>query len=300
MLKALQVSAPIEQQVATAEMEYSNSAVSGPAGASAMEYCAQVPVNTAATFLQKQQPSEEHLDEAAEPEEEMEEFNVFRDYFGLINLVKSFANVPDDFLSPPTTNEYYSVGVEPETSEMRERRDSLGSAGSEFSSSNSAESVEVADIYYTAYGHHLVGMKQAFMEPVREESGMKGITSGSLPASLLLEHKIITSAAAKKPQVSVQNSCRVYCFLAMFTNFVPPFQVCVFCRNNGESESFYTSHYLKDSEGKVTCPVLRAYTCPLCGANGDAAHTIKYCPENTQSVKNGGVKRATITVTRKK
>lgn len=276
MLKALQVSAPIEQQVATAEMEYSNSAVSGPAGASAMEYCAQVPVNTAATFLQKQQPSEEHLDEAAEPEEEMEEFNVFRDYFGLINLVKSFANVPDDFLSPPTTNEYYSVGVEPETSEMRERRDSLGSAGSEFSSSNSAESVEVADIYYTAYGHHLVGMKQAFMEPVREESGMKGITSGSLPASLLLEHKIITSAAAKKPQV------------------------CVFCRNNGESESFYTSHYLKDSEGKVTCPVLRAYTCPLCGANGDAAHTIKYCPENTQSVKNGGVKRATITVTRKK
>ena len=78
------------------------------------------------------------------------------------------------------------------------------------------------------------------------------------------------------------------------------FQVCVFCRNNGESESFYTSHYLKDSEGKVTCPVLRAYTCPLCGANGDAAHTIKYCPENSQSVKNGGVKRATITVTRKK
>lgn len=85
-------------------------------------------------------------------------------------------------------------------------------------------------------------------------------------------------------------------------NFVllPFFQVCVFCRNNGESETFYTSHYLKDSEGKVTCPVLRAYTCPLCGANGDAAHTIKYCPENSQSVKNGGVKRATITVTRKK
>ena len=75
-------------------------------------------------------------------------------------------------------------------------------------------------------------------------------------------------------------------------------QVCVFCRNNGESESFYTSHYLKDADGKVTCPVLRAYTCPLCGANGDSAHTIKYCPENMQSVKNPGVKRATIMVTR--
>ena len=36
----------------------------------------------------------------------------------------------------------------------------------------------------------------------------------------------------------------------------------------------------KDSEGRVTCPVLRAYTCPICGANGDEAHTIKYCPQN--------------------
>lgn len=53
--------------------------------------------------------------------------------------------------------------------------------------------------------------------------------------------------------------------------------VCVFCRNNGESVGLYTSHYLKDADGKVTCPVLRAYTCPLCGANGDTAHTIKYC-----------------------
>ncbi len=79
-------------------------------------------------------------------------------------------------------------------------------------------------------------------------------------------------------------------------------QVCVFCRNNGESESFYTSHCLKDSEGKVTCPVLRAYTCPLCGANGDLSHTIKYCPENSQTSKLQipQVKRATITITRKK
>jgi len=58
-------------------------------------------------------------------------------------------------------------------------------------------------------------------------------------------------------------------------------KVCVFCRNNGEAEAVYTSHQLKDPEGAVTCPILYIYTCPICGANGKNAHTIKYCPYNT-------------------
>ncbi|XP_072163528.1 nanos homolog 3-like [Diadema setosum] len=53
---------------------------------------------------------------------------------------------------------------------------------------------------------------------------------------------------------------------------------CVFCKNNGESEIVYGSHKLKSDDGRTTCPILRAYTCPLCGTNGDRAHTIKYCP----------------------
>ncbi|XP_054767543.1 uncharacterized protein LOC129274819 [Lytechinus pictus] len=55
---------------------------------------------------------------------------------------------------------------------------------------------------------------------------------------------------------------------------------CVFCKNNGESEMVYASHKLKSEDGITTCPILRAYTCPLCGTNGDRAHTIKYCPVN--------------------
>jgi len=61
--------------------------------------------------------------------------------------------------------------------------------------------------------------------------------------------------------------------------------VCVFCRNNGESQEFFRSHTLKDSEGNTTCPILRAYTCPLCKENGDKSHTIKYCPKYTPKVK---------------
>jgi protein nanos 1 len=55
-------------------------------------------------------------------------------------------------------------------------------------------------------------------------------------------------------------------------------EVCVFCRNNGEKEQIYTSHTLKDATNRVICPILRLYTCPICQACGDNAHTIKYCP----------------------
>ncbi|CAI9741867.1 Hypothetical predicted protein [Octopus vulgaris] len=53
---------------------------------------------------------------------------------------------------------------------------------------------------------------------------------------------------------------------------------CVFCKNNGENAVLYTGHVLKDELGRVSCPVLRSYTCPLCGSSGDRAHTVRYCP----------------------
>lgn len=54
---------------------------------------------------------------------------------------------------------------------------------------------------------------------------------------------------------------------------------CVFCENNGEPEYVYLTHKTRDEFGRVLCPHLRNYKCPICGANGDQAHTLKYCPE---------------------
>jgi hypothetical protein len=53
---------------------------------------------------------------------------------------------------------------------------------------------------------------------------------------------------------------------------------CVFCKNNGANEIIYKSHTVKDIKGRVLCPKLRAYQCPICGADGDQSHTVKYCP----------------------
>ena len=156
----------------------------------------------------EEQPPPLSLDESAQDPTEMEEFNVFRDYLGLCDVVMSFLKTvpcleePDEDNGPEQTYQ-----ILPEQQEGRERRDSLGSAGSDFSSSNSVESVEVADIYYSTYGQGFVS--QAFTEPVssigsqvfeEKQNGLRPI-----PPSLLLERNFGTRVPviqpAKKPQV---------------------------------------------------------------------------------------------------
>lgn len=53
---------------------------------------------------------------------------------------------------------------------------------------------------------------------------------------------------------------------------------CQLCRSNGETPEFFQGHVIKDEQGIIQCPVLRALVCDICGATGDTAHTVKYCP----------------------
>uniref|UniRef100_A0A8C6SU00 Nanos homolog 2 n=1 Tax=Neogobius melanostomus TaxID=47308 RepID=A0A8C6SU00_9GOBI len=66
-----------------------------------------------------------------------------------------------------------------------------------------------------------------------------------------------------------------------------PSDFCRFCKQNGETARVYRSHKLKAEDGRVVCPILWNYTCPICEATGDQAHTRKYCPQlQRQGLKN--------------
>ena len=140
---------------------------------------------------------------AAQDPNEMKEFNVFRDYFGLCQVVTSFLKMVPCEESAEDENR---CSVQ---REVCERGDSLGSAGSDLSSSNSVESMEVANtLYYSTYTQGFVS--QAFTEPVTSlmvEERQNGLQP--LPLSLLLERNFGTQLPAvqtiKKPQV-----CQLY------------------------------------------------------------------------------------------
>ena len=57
---------------------------------------------------------------------------------------------------------------------------------------------------------------------------------------------------------------------------VPIFQ------NNNESESVYTSHVLKDPNGRVVCPALYVYVCPICNNTGHQVSHTKFISSYTE------------------
>lgn len=195
------------------------------------------------------------------------EFRVFRDYLGLINLVQpeGFGHISDQTSmnspdgSEKTFDEVYSLKML-----NRKRLDSIDSDKSENSLGSRGDG-DISLIFESINSQEFRPMKAATIGDAFSRSDF--LTSkvvGKLPKNV----KSTQSLLAHEKQRGNQR------------------QVCVFCRNNGESKEFYSGHTLKDAEGNTSCPILRAYTCPLCKACGDTSHTIKYCPKYTPKSKD--------------
>lgn len=199
------------------------------------------------------------------------EFHVFRDYLGLINLVQpegfgshSFRSASS--LSPQSIDSIFDY-AEFVNFPARKRLDSLDSdqSGNSLGSHGEGEmsllldSMNAQDMQ--AYKPSIIG------EPLSQR---QDFFANRPTGKVLMKTGKVTSILSASEKQRAGNTR----------------QVCVFCRNNGENKEFYSGHTLKDSEGNTTCPILRAYTCPLCKACGDKSHTIKYCPKYTPKPKD--------------
>nr|XP_049707734.1 uncharacterized protein LOC110377987 [Helicoverpa armigera] len=76
-------------------------------------------------------------------------------------------------------------------------------------------------------------------------------------------------------------------------------KMCTFCRKNGETPTVYMTHNVRenvDNKNIVSCPILRSHVCSICGAFGDNAHTITYCPVLRSNNNGRPLQSTTITL----
>jgi hypothetical protein len=55
---------------------------------------------------------------------------------------------------------------------------------------------------------------------------------------------------------------------------------CSYCRLINKSADQYSTHVVREPDGKTNCPELQQSICPLCGATGEKAHSEYFCPKS--------------------
>lgn len=111
------------------------------------------------------------------------------------------------------------------------------------------------------------------------ERGIVNDMSLSLGSSYRSAVEETPAPTSRSPHAAVHRAARVTRRWRTPDTQAPETRLCQFCKNNEESVLVYRSHWLKGPTGEVLCPFLRKYVCPLCGATGPKAHTLRFCPK---------------------
>lgn len=144
-----------------------------------------------------------------------------------------------------------------------------------FAESNNLNSVNATNVFPPDLGNLLPVQLELYVRNLLQAGYKNNLISG-----LLYQHQLELQNNNLLGLLSDNGNCAAKMndnANATFVEFRA--RECGFCKSNKETKEFYTSHYLKNSEGHVVCPILSKYVCPYCQATGIYAHTKGYCPK---------------------
>ncbi|KAM5145615.1 nanos homolog 2 [Mantella aurantiaca] len=196
------------------------------------------------------------------------EFQLWRDYLQLASVIQAMAKA-EIYEPPPLRNFLLSPAERPEEDNMNEQNDHVQLNA--FLANSPSQSM--------GYPYSKMNLKSLPTSFYNQANSLLHSTNDHATA-----FEAIKTQPNSLPNHGKSNSHQTKTSIRQ--NSSPPHEetpnggMCCFCKHNGESRHIYMGHNLKDDEGRVICPVLRMYSCSLCGATGDSSHTKKYCPLN--------------------